>query len=328
MAKRDYYQVLGVSRDATEDQIRSAYRKLARKVHPDVNKSPGATEKFKEATEAYEVLSDAQKRRMYDQFGHVGPAAGDFGVGRGPDVRTYTWTGTGGRGAPVDFEEFFTGGGGGGGFAGMSLDDLLAALGGGGRRGRVREAPQRGQDMEYHLDLDLAQAFAGMTAALRARRSDASGRETSETLHVKIPPGVREGSRIRVRGKGGHGPAGAGDLYIVTHINPHPYFRTEGDDVYVDLPISLTEAALGAKVDVPTLEGMTTVTIPPGTASHRKLRLRGKGLGGTGGEKGRGDQYVVIRIVPPPTISSAGRELLMEFGKAEKFDPRADVPWR
>jgi curved DNA-binding protein len=327
MAKRDYYQVLGVNRSATDDQIRSAYRKLARKYHPDVNKSAGATEKFREATEAYEVLGDPQKRGMYDQFGHAGPAAEGFrgggGAGGRPGVRTYTWTG-GGQGMPFDVEEIF--GGGGRGFAGMSLDDLLAALGGGGRRARA-QAAQRGQDAEYHLNLDLPQAFAGMTAAIRTTRPDASGRETTETLHVKIPAGVHEGSRIRVRGKGGYGPAGYGDLYLITHITPHPYFRTEGSDVYVDLPVSITEAALGAKVDVPTLEGMTTVTIPPGTSSHRKLRLRGKGLGMAEGGS-RGDQYVVVHVMPPPAVSTKGRELLTEFQKVEKFDPRKDVPWR
>ncbi len=321
MAKRDYYEVLGVSRGAGEAQIRSAYRKLARKYHPDVNKSPGASERFKEATEAYEVLSDPKKRRLYNEFGHAAPGAG-FGPG-GPGVRTYTWT-SGGGGAPFDFEEIF--GGRGGGFAGMSLDDLLAALGGGGRRART-QATGHGQDIDYQLNLDLAQAFAGTTASIRLQRPGRSGRQATEALQVKIPSGVTDGSRIRLRGKGGYGPAGNGDLYIVIRLNPHPYFRVEGQDVYVDLPVTITEAALGAKVDVPTLEGMTTVTIPPGTASHRKLRLRGKGLGGTGG-KDRGDQYVVIRIVPPPAVSPVGQDLLLEFQKVEKFNPRAEVPWR
>lgn len=320
MAKRDYYDLLGVGRGASEDQIRSAYRRLARKYHPDVNKSPGATERFKEATEAYEVLSDPKRRSLYDEFGHAGPG-GRFGPG-GPGVRTYTWTSTG-EGAPFDFEEMFRGGG--GGFAGMSLDDLLAALGGG-RRART-QGPGRGQDVEYHLSLDLPRAFAGTTASIRLQRPERSGRQGSETLQVKIPAGVCEDSRIRLRGKGGYGPAGNGDLYIVTHLNPHPYFRIEGQDVYLDLPVTITEAALGAKVDVPTLEGMTTVTIPPGTASHRKLRLRGRGLGATSGKE-RGDQYVVIRIVPPPAVSPVGQDLLMEFQKVEKFNPRAEVPWR
>ena len=321
MAKRDYYHVLGVDRGAGDAQVRSAYRKLARKYHPDVNKSPGAADRFKEATEAYEVLSDPQKRKMYDQFGHAGPGPGGFGPG-GPGGRTYTWS-SGGGDVPFDFEQMF--GGGGGGFAGMSLDDLLAALGGG-RRSRAHAA-SRGQDLEYVMNLDLPQAFAGTTAGIRLQHDGAPGQAAAETLQVKIPAGVHDGSRIRLRGKGAHGPAGRGDLYIVTQIKPHPYFRTEGQDVYVDLPVSIAEAALGAKVDVPTLEGMTTVTIPPGTSSNRKLRLRGKGLGAASGE-GRGDQYVVIRIVPPPAVSPAGQELLKEFEKREKFDPRAEVPWR
>jgi curved DNA-binding protein len=322
VSRRDYYEVLGVDRGANDTQIRSAYRRLARKFHPDVNKSPGASEKFKEATAAYEVLGDPKKRRLYDEYGEVGPE-GPFAGGGAPGVRTYTWSSTA-EAPPVDFEEFF--GRGGGGFAGMSLDDLLAALGGGGRRARAQTAGQ-GQDVEYHLHLDLPQAFTGMTAAIRVQRPGRSGKEAGETLRIKIPAGVGDGSRIRVRGKGAYGPAGNGDLYIVTHLNPHPYFHVDGRDVYVDLPVTITEAALGAKVDVPTLEGMTTVTIPPGTASNRKLRLRGKGLKAAGGED-RGDEYVVIRIVPPPAVSPVGQDLLMEFQKVEKFNPRANVPWR
>ena len=210
MAKRDYYDVLGVRRDATADQVKAAYRKLARKVHPDVNKAADAPAKFREATEAYEVLSDAQKRKTYDQFGH---AAFEAQSGPGPGgARTYTWTGTGGG---FDFADFF--GGGRGGFMGMSLDEILEALGGG-RPGRARrrESAQRGGDVEYHLTLDFLDAVRGTTTALRLQREDQPGR--SETLHVKIPPGVKDGSRVRIRGKGGIGPGGSGDLYIVTHI--------------------------------------------------------------------------------------------------------------
>jgi DnaJ-class molecular chaperone len=319
MAKRDYYEVLGVKRDAADDQIRSAYRKLARKYHPDVNKAAGAAEKFKEATEAYEVISDASKRRTYDRFGHAGPAGEPFAGGR-----TYTWRGAPGRETPMDFQEVF--GGLGGGLAGMSLEDILAALGGGRRGGRVQPR-QAGADLESHLTLDFLEAARGTTTTLRLQGQDVAGRATQESITVRIPAGVGEGSRVRVRGKGAEGSGGRGDLYIVTHVREHPYFRREGNDIYVDLPISLSEAALGAKVDVPTLDGMTTVTIPPGSPSSRHMRLRGRGVAAPGG-KDRGDQYVVLRIVPPLRVSARGAELLKEFEAAERFNPRADVPWK
>jgi len=320
MPKRDYYEVLGVRRDATDAQIKSAYRKLARKYHPDVNKAPDAANKFKEATGAYEVLSDPQKRSAYDRFGHVGPRAGVGAPGGG---RAYTWSTVGGDAGrfAVDLEDMF---GGGSGFEGMSLNDILQALGGGrmGRRTRREQARAPGGDLEYDLTIDFLQAVRGTTATVRIDRGD-----RSETINVKIPPGVHEGSRIRVRGQGGEGPGGSGDLYIITRVREHSYFRREGDDIYVDLPVSVTEACLGAKVDVPTIDGMTTVTIPPGTSSARKLRLRGRGVGGVG-EKARGDQYVVIRIVPPAQVSPRGAELLREFDRVEKPNPRSNVPWR
>jgi DnaJ-class molecular chaperone len=318
MDKRDYYDVLGVKRNASDSQIKSAYRKLARKFHPDVNKSSDAADKFKEATEAYEILSDPQKRKMYDRFGHAGPArAGAAGPG---GARTYTWSS--GEGAPFDFEQFFSANR--SPFMSMSLDEILGALRGS-RRGRTRRAPARGADLEHHITLDFLDAIGGSTATLRIQSPDGSGR--SETLDVKIPAGVREGSKVRLRGKGAPGPAGSGDLYIIVHVREHPYFKRDGTDIYVDLPVSIVEAALGAKVDVPTIDGMTTVTIPPGTGGGKRLRLRGKGVGGAGSSN-RGDQYVVIRIVLPEKLSEKARQLLEEFEKTEKCDVRADVPWK
>ncbi len=318
MAKRDYYDVLGVKRSASDAQIKSAYRKLARKYHPDVNKASDASDKFKEATEAYEVLSDSKKRGMYDQFGHAGPAGG-FGGRGGPQG----WPG--GQGVEISFEDLF--GGGGSGFAGMGLEDIMAALGGG-MRGRRGPAPRRkGADIESHLTVAFMQAVEGMTTTIRVNRPGPRGGAGTETIDVKIPPGVREGSKVRVRGKGEQGPAGNGDLYIIVHVGKHPYFRREGDDVYVDLPVRIGEAALGAAVDVPTIDGMTTVKIPPGTSGGKKLRLKGKGIKPTGNRKQRGDQYVVIRIVPPPKLSPRGRELLQELNEVEAFDPRKDAPW-
>jgi DnaJ-class molecular chaperone len=328
MAERDYYEVLGVKRNASADEIRSAYRKLARKYHPDANKAAGATEKFREATRAYDVLSDVEKRRMYDQYGHAGPGAGFGagypGAGAGPGPR-------GGQGVPFDFSEMFGGQGAGGGFAGMSLDDILQALGGGARRSRGRReqqqrAPQRGADSETHVPLDFIQAIRGTSARIRISRPAPDGTTQQETIEVKIPPGVKDGSKIRVRGKGGLGEGTAGDLYIIVDVGGHPYFRREGDDIHVTVPISITEAALGAKVDVPTLDGLTTVTVPPGTAGGRKLRLRGKGVARGAGE--RGDLYVLIQIVPPPSLSEREKQLLGELQSSMSFDPRASCPWR
>ena len=283
------------------------------------------------------MLGDTTKRTQYDQFGHAGPGMGGFGPGspgRAGGARAYTWSPSGPQqGAPVDFEEMFGGGGGGGGrggFMGMSLDDILGGLrggsGGGRRSGGVGSRPVRGEDIEYHLNIDYPQALSGTTTTLRLEKMGSRGGEGSETITVKIPPGVREGSRIRVRGKGGQGPE-PGDLYIVTHLAPHRYFRHEGDDLYVDVPIGIAEAALGCQLDVPTLEGLSTVKVPPGTGSSKKLRLRGKGLGGGSGSP-RGDLYVVLQVVPPPSLSPRGTELLKEFEKAEKFNPRANVPWK
>jgi curved DNA-binding protein len=312
MAKRDYYQVLGVSRQATPDQIKSAYRKLARKFHPDVNKSPDASEKFKEATEAYDVLSDQQKRQMYDQFGHNAPRPGPGGAAGG----RYEWSG----GAPggINIEDIF--GGAGQGFSGMSLDEILEMLGGTGRGRRAARPPRKGQDVEYEVSLDFLAAVRGTTAPLRI-----SDGRTSETLNVKVPPGVKDGSRIRIHGKGQAGPGGRGDLYMVVRLREHPYFRREEDDIYVDVPISITEAALGAVVEVPTIDGITKVRIPPGSSSNLKLRLRGRGVAPPGKEAG--DQYVVLKVLAPPKISAKGQELLREFDRQEPFNPRKDAPW-
>ncbi len=302
MAKRDYYQVLGVARDATAAQIKSAYRKLARQYHPDVNKADDAQAKFTEATEAYDVLSDAKKREAYDHFGHAGePSFAQRG---------------GKAGAGMGFADIF---GGGGNFTGMSLDDILQALGGG--RGRRK---RKGANLEYPITLDFLQAVRGVTTSIRMRGGGAA--ETDETIEVKIPAGVGEGQKIRVRGKGQAGPGGAGDLYILIHITKHAYFSRTGLDIYVDVPISITEAALGAKVHVPTIDGITTVTIPRGTSSGQKLRLKGKGIHAAGDKQG--NQYVVIRIVTPKNISDTGRQLLESFAEAESFHPRANLPWQ
>jgi len=307
MVKRDYYKVLGVKRSASQKDIKAAYRKVARKYHPDVNKSPDASSKFREATEAYEVLSDPQKRKLYDQFGHDGPKAGPFGPGQA-------------HSGPMHYDVGDIFGRGASGFVNMGLDDILNALR---SRGRRQRPPAKGSDVEYDVTLDFMEAVRGTNATLRYVQP---GTGKSETLTVKIPAGVGEGSKVRIRGKGGPGHGGAGDMYLVVHLRDHPYFRREGDDIYVDVPISIVEAALGAKVDVPTIDGMTVVTVPPGTGSGRKLRLRHKGVARPGAD--RGDQYVVITVVAPRTVSAKGRELLEAFAKHEKLDVRGAVPWK
>ena len=310
MAKRDHYEVLGVGRSARAEDVKAAYRKLARKYHPDVNKASNASERFREATEAYEVLSDPQKRKIYDQFGHAGSQGAPFGGGQ-----VYT----GADSVDFDIDDIF--GRGTSGFTDMGLEDILDALRG---RGRRKGPPPRGADAEYGMPLDFMEAVRGTTASLRYLQPGKSGEP--ETLTVKIPAGIGEGSRIRVRDKGAIGRGGPGDLYLVVHVREHPYFRREGSDVYLDLPISIVEAALGAKVDVPTVDGMTTVKIPPGTGSGRKLRLREKGVARSG--KARGDQYVIVRVVPPQSVGERGRQLLEEFDRMEKTDVRAGAPWK
>jgi len=321
MSQRDYYEVLGVPRSASAKQIKAAYRRLARTYHPDVNKAADAAEKFKEATAAYEVLSDSDKRQMYDQFGHAGPDG--FGTRGRPDrARAHPWDPgqqPGPGAASFNFEDLFASSP----FRGMSLKDLLASLGGQGRRGRRSAAPaRRGQDVEYGITLDFLQAVRGCTTDLELSRPSGS----RERIAVKIPPGVRDGSRIRVRGKGAAGPAGAGDLYIITSVRDHPYFRRDGNDLYLDLPISVAEAVRGCEVTVPTVDGPAVLKVPSGTASGTRLRLRDKGVGDpkTGA---RGHQYAVIKIVPPKAVSEKGRALLAEFEKTDPVDPRKNVPW-
>jgi DnaJ-class molecular chaperone len=325
MSKRDYYEVLGVSRGADETAIKSAYRKLARQYHPDVNKSPDAESKFSEASEAYEILSDSEKRRTYDQFGHTGPGMGPGGFGGGggrpggrPGGRVHVNTGGGG----FDVGDMF--GGMGGGFSGMGLDEILEALGGGSvaQKSRHRPRHRRGADMEYPLTLDFLKSVRGVTTAIRLRGEVVEGK--TETIEVKIPAGVREGQKIRVRGKGQVGPGGQGDLYILVHITGHEYFCRDGSDLSVEVPISITEAARGTQVDVPTIDGMMTVTVPPGVRSGQKLRLRGKGIP-VGKEPG--DQYVVLRIETPRDLGPEALALLAKFDEVVPFNPRDDAPW-
>ncbi len=325
MAKRDYYDVLGVQRSASADEIKSAFRKMARKYHPDATKNdPKSTERFKEAQEAYEVLSDQGKRKNYDEFGHAGVGAmpgggGDpFGGFRGGAQPGPGRSWQGGPGVSVEdfdlngqdfgsiFEQFFGGGGGG------------RARGG---RGRTRAQPQRGQDVEHPVTLTFEQAARGTHLPLQINRDG-----KLETIDIRIPAGVKDGSRVRVKGRGqaGAGNGESGDLFIVTRVTPHPYFRREDLDVYLELPISLYEAVLGAKVDVPTLDGRRTLTIPPETSSGAKLRIKAHGI--QRGEE-KGDQIVVTKVVVPKKLDDEDRKSIEHLAQKHPLNPRADVGW-
>jgi len=345
MAEQDYYQLLGVARNAGEEDLRSAFRRLARKYHPDLN--PGnkeAERKFKEIGQAYEVLSDPKKRQMYDQFGEAGvragAGAGHAPGGEGPGGARYTWTTEGSPFDDVAFEAF----GGAGGQTESLFEEIFSRLGMGGPgmgggprtgpRGGPRAGPRgraggvRGRDVETEITLSFEQAVRGVETGLSAQYPTAEGTARPETLTVKIPPGVRDGQRLRLRGKGGPGLGGGtpGDLYLAIRVAPHPTFRREGNDIYMDLPISVSEAALGADVDVPTVRGRTSVHVPPGTASGARLRLRGQGLPDPKTAV-LGDQYCVIRIVPPKTLDERRRRLYEELRAAGEENPRAGLPW-
>ncbi|MBN1765577.1 MAG: J domain-containing protein [Sedimentisphaerales bacterium] len=320
MAKRDFYDVLGVKRGSSLEEIKKAYRSLARKYHPDVTgNDKAAAEKFKEVQEAYEVLSDAHKRRTYDRFGH---AAGNMGGGAGPGGgRTYTWSSSGGGNQKVnfDFSDIFEGGDfGGGGFE--SIFEQMRNQSGRGSK-RARRQGRRGEDIRHKVRLSFNDAISGTTQEIIMTITQADGKNRQERISVKIPSGVHTGSKIRLRGKGQPAPGGNGDLIITVEVEEHPYFRRDGSDILMDLPLTVTEAFLGTKVDVPTLSGATTVTVPAGSSSGRKLRLKGRGIKSqkTGTT---GDMFLVLKIVPPEKMDQASQELLKEF--AQK-NPQEDI---
>jgi molecular chaperone DnaJ len=374
--KKDYYAILGVKPSASEKELRSAYKKLARKYHPDVNpNNKQAEEKFKEINEAYEVLSDPAKRQAWEQAGS------DFDpfMGRGAGRRGAR----GGGGFETSFE--------GGDFSSI-LNDLFAGMGGGfgeaaGARGARATAARRGADLEYEATVSFEQALAGTTLRIALAhtvacatcggqgmvraggtcpRCKGSGRisrggggavrmsvtcpvcggtgeapgetcptcagtgvqRSTETIQVRIPPGVDDGGRVKVPGKGEAGVRGGppGDLYVVMRVAPHPWFRREGRDVVLDLPLTVGEATLGARVEVPTVEGRVTLTVPAGSRSGQKLRLKGKGAGGRQGQA-RGDQIVILQIVPPKELDQKSRKLLEDFERLNPVHPRETLGW-
>jgi len=330
MAKRDYYEVLGVKRGAADEEVKSAYRRLARKYHPDLNPGdPQADAKFKELGEAYEVLSDATKRQAYDRFGHEGVRMGAEAGGPAGRGQTWSWSGAGTPFEDVAFEAFAGSAGQGAGF----FEELFSRLGGR-PHARARRAPRageprfRGRNIESEFTISFEQAIRGVRTQLTLRRPQADGSARSERLDVRVPPGVRDGQRLRLKGRGSPGVGGgpAGDLYLTIRVLPHPFFRRDGRNVTIDLPVTVAEAALGATVAVPTVHGRTSVRIPPGTASGMRLRLKGQGVAGAKGD-GRGDQYCVIRIVPPKTLDARQKALFEELHNLQTESPRAGPHW-
>lgn len=364
--KQDYYELLGVGRKASQKEIRQAYRKLARKYHPDLN--PGdksAEEKFKQVQEAYDVLSDAKKRQMYDQFGFDA----DRRTAAPPEQEP---------GTHFDFGGFDFGGG-----AGTNFRDLFSQFFRGGGAAAVAEE-ESGSDLEYGIEIDFWEAVRGTVKKVTISRletcatcggsgqvgapqtcevcggtghvTQVSGRmrfdvacsrcagtgklrqicrvcggearvRRAETIDVRIPAGVHSGSRVRVPGHGNAGTHGAppGDLYFITEVKPHPYFERRGDDLYTRVPITVTEAALGAKIEVPTLDGRSLLRVPPGTSSGQKLRLREKGVPSARRSGKRGDLYVELQVVVPKPIDERVRNLLRELARLEPEDPRKDL---
>lgn len=356
---KDYYEVLGVKRDAPEDEIKKAYRKLARKYHPDLN--PGdkaAEEQFKLLQQAYDVLSNAEDRKLYDQYGEnwravkagagAPPPPGYEGYqgyeGAGRSARGGAGAGPGGRGFnfdDFDFSRFRATGTGGTSPGGFDIFEEM--FGGGFGRGRATRSG-RGRDIEAELETSLEEAHRGGRRTLQMQTSevcptcggtgvkDGKVCETCggagevarpKTIEVNIPPGVRDGSTIRVPGQGGAGSNGSepGDLYLHIRLRPHPVFTVKGDDLETELPIAPWEAVLGAKVEAPTIDGKVELTIPAGAKNEQRLRLRGQGLNKRKG--GRGDEYVRLKIVVPKDVSPEERRLYEELKRVSRFQPRS-----
>ena len=384
MAKQDYYEVLGIKRDAKPEEIKKAYRRLARKYHPDVNPGDKASEeRFKLTTEAHDVLSDPKKRKVYDRFGEYSDnLASAAARGAGPST---------GRTAPgFDFSGFDWGQAsapGGSTGSGSSFRDIFADLFGGAAKEQEppRPQPQRGTDIEMPLALSFEEAIQGITTNLTVNRSEqctrcngagdiggpvmvcqtckgsgqvqraggrlrfaqecpdcsGTGRRRSpcslckgkgtipktENVKVRIPAGVETGSRVRIPGKGGGGRLGAppGDLFVVTNVGSHKYFTRKGDNIYVTVPITVPEAALGAKIEVPTVEGKAQLRIPPGTQSGQKFRLRQRGAPSLRTPNAHGDQFVEVQVMLPKVISEETKELLRQYSKLNAENPRVEM---
>lgn len=319
MADRDFYQILGVSQDASQQDIQRAYRKLARQYHPDVNSDPAAEERFKDASEAYDVLSDPKTRRRYDAFGpdfrqvpedmdpqtwrraQAGARAG-AGAGAGAGAR-------GGRAGPGGPGFSYTAGG------DIDIEELFGGLFGG-RAGRGW-GPVPGADQTTEVQLTVEEAYHGTHRTIRL-----AGEDGARTVDVTIPPGVTDGQRIRLAGQGGRGSDGArnGDLYLMVRMAPHPLYRLEGRDLHLELRLAPWEAALGTSVAVPTPGGEAEVRVPAGTSCGRRLRLRGRGLANPRGQPG--DLFAEAKIMVPPRLTEPEQELFEQLAAVSNFDPR------
>lgn len=312
MEFKDYYKIMGVARDATQDEIKRSYRKLARKYHPDVSKEADAEARFKELGEAYEVLKDTEKRAAYDQLGANWKGGQEFRPPPG-------WN--------AGFE--FSGGGFTGGDATDYSDFFESLFGQGFRAGGGRRAPfhARGEDHHAKVLINLEDAYQGATRTitLRVPGVDVQGHVFTKerVLNVTIPKGIREGQHIRLRGQGSasDGEGTAGDLYLQVEFQAHPLYRVDGRDIYLDLPVAPWEAALGATVKVPTLGGIVELKIPEGSGSGRKLRLKGRGIPG----EPPGDCYVILVIALPPADTEAAKDLYRKMAQELNFNPRAKM---
>ncbi|WML45360.1 molecular chaperone DnaJ [Neobacillus sp. PS3-40] len=360
MTQRDYYEVLGVSKSASKDEIKKAYRKLSKTYHPDINKEPDANEKFKEVKEAYETLSDDQKRAHFDQFGHTDPNQGFGGFG----------------------------GGGGGGFGGFE-DIFNTFFGGGGTRRHDPNSPRQGADLQYTMTLSFEEAAFGKETDVEIPREETcdtcfgsgakpgtspetcqhchgtgqlnveqntpfgkivnrrvchycngTGKEIKQKcstcggkgkvkkrqkIHVKIPAGIDDGQQLRMAGQGEAGTNGgpAGDLYVVFQVRTHEFFERDGDDIYCEMPITFVQATLGAEIEVPTLHGKIKLKIPAGTQTGTKFRLKGKGVPNVRGY-GVGDQHILVRILTPTKLSDKQKQLLRDFAEISGSSPIGD----
>lgn len=394
-AKQDYYEVLGLARGASEDEIRKAYRKLARKYHPDLN--PGdkvAEDRFRSLQEAYDILGDEKKRKMYDQYGFYSenpfPGGGPGAGGARPGAPHMDFNG-------FDFDDLFSGGGprgggqappggaGPGGETGGGFGDIFSQFfNRGGAQSRRQARPEKGADLEYALNVDFWRAIKGTTAKLTIQRQEMCGTcggsgtaggnkivcpqcngsgnvtqqagamrfnlscpkcggtgqlrnacptcngegllVTPETVEVRLPAGVQTGDRLRVAGKGNAGSLGGapGDLYITVRVDEHPFFRRDGDDIHITVPITVWEAGLGTKIEVPTLDGRSVLKIPQGTQNLQKFRLRDKGVANTR-KNTRGDQIVEVEVQAPKAQDERTREILRELAQLHPEDPRAAI---
>ena len=308
MKYKDYYATLGVERTATAAEIKSAYRKLARKFHPDVSKEAHAEDKFKDVAEAYETLKDPEKRAAYDQLGRHSP---------GDDFRPPPGWGPSPGSASFSFDD-------------IDLADLFAGISGRGRQGRrAPNARMPGQDYEAAVRLSFDQAYQGteIELDLSMPEPDENGllHRVPRKTRVRVPKGVTDGQKLRVPGKGGKGVNGGrdGDLYLDIQVETHPLYRPEGMDLYMDLPVAPWEAVLGVSAEVPTPAGRVTLKVPPGTRAGQTLRLSGRGLSRPDGSSGH--LYAIVQIVVPTVVDERQRALFAELGEASTFNPRAHM---